>query len=36
MVKLALLLIKENKYEDLERASKDKEYREKLFQEFNI
>ncbi len=34
--KLALLLMKENKYEDLERASKDKEYREKLFQEFNI
>lgn len=34
--KLTLLLLKENRYEDLERASKDKGYREKLLQEFNI
>lgn len=34
--KLTLLLINANKYEDLKRASRDKEYREKLFQEFNI
>ncbi len=34
--KLALLLAKKNRLEDLEKISKDKEYRDKLFQEFGI
>ena len=34
--KLALLLAKKNRLEDLEKISKDKEYRDKLFQEFVI
>lgn len=34
--KLTLLLAKKNRLEDLEKISKDKEYRDKLFQEFGI
>lgn len=34
--RLALLLAKMNRLEDLEKISKDKEYRDKLFQEFGI
>lgn len=35
-VRLALLLVDRNRIEDLEKASEDKEYRDKLFQEFDI
>lgn len=34
--KLIRLLMEEKRYEELERASVDKEYRERLFKEFNI
>lgn len=34
--RLNLLLIAETRYEDLEMASKDKEYRDKLFRDYGI
>lgn len=34
--RLNLLLIEETRYEDLEMASKDKEYRDKLFRDYGI
>lgn len=34
--KLNLLLIGEKRYEDLERASRDKEYRYRLFADYNL
>ena len=34
--RLILLLIAETRYEDLEMASKDKEYRDKLFRDYGI